>query len=153
LVKLAIERPYKCKQVEERSISENDVCISPRYVAIKTIHDAFISTHTGRGKYASWSFNDTSSSDCVGGNSEGSEPQNKRSLSKPAFLEINVLRKLCHHPCIITLIAHYSDEDDPSSLSLVFPYCPSDLADIIERARNTTNPSSLFAKGQVENKY
>ena len=58
------------------------------------------------------------------------------------FLEISALRNLCHHPYIVTLIANYSDEDESSSLSLVLPYRPLDLVDIIERARNTTNPSS-----------
>lgn len=97
-----------------------------RYVAIKTIRKS-----TNRGLT-------TSSADWGFSPNPNPNPLLNEEIPQEISSEINALRALSDHPNITPLLGVQSD--DPFSVSLVFPYCPSDLSTVISHRRNNCKP-------------
>lgn len=104
------------------------------YAAVKTIRNAVLRTGApadsplGR----SWCF--VCGSDIV--QDQTSCRDTMVVLTREAFSELAILRDLAgDHPCIVPLLAVYPSRNSASKgtgLSLVFPYCLTDLASVIE---------------------
>ena len=125
---------------------EDETRASWGYAAVKTIRNAVLASSVeGMSLASSWGFagadhhheasGDTANSAAAAGNSS-KPPQ----LSREAFAELAALRSLASgtHPCIVPLIAAYPSQSGlcrGMGLSLVFPYCPSDLSSAIQRRR------------------
>lgn len=112
------------------------------YAAVKTIRNAVLSTgaHAGSSLGCSWCF--VCGSDIV--EDQPSCCDTMVVLTREAFSELAILRDLAgDHPCIVPLLAVYPSRNNVSQgtgLSLVFPYCLTDLASVIELRRCSVGP-------------
>ena len=131
---IAVRRRSHSHKQSSSSPAEHSSFSLYSLVAVKEIHNAI--TKGGGGGGGGGHF--------FGQSQQSSQSQQQQQLSNEVFSELLALRLLHPHPNIATLVAVYPGKDggrNHGSLSLVFPYCPMDLNEILTiRKRNFQQP-------------
>mmetsp|Transcript_8357 Transcript_8357/g.12248 ORF Transcript_8357/g.12248 Transcript_8357/m.12248 type:complete len:505 (-) Transcript_8357:376-1890(-) len=135
-------------QEKERISSTSASNSRAQYAAVKNIRKATAVPHRGTrpsfgGSVAGddWSLGARRTTHHPANVTSELSEENGPRLTKEVFCELVALQGLSGHPCITPLLSSYaSSSDDPfdgfgTSLSLAFPYCPIDLADVIQQRR------------------
>ncbi|MGK3756492.1 MAG: serine/threonine protein kinase [Bacillariaceae sp.] len=130
-------RSHSHQQSSSSSAAEHSSFSLYSFVAVKKIHNAITKDGGGGGSGGGGNF--------FGQSQQSSQSQQQQQqLSNEVFNELLALRLLHPHPNIATLVAVYPGKEGGSnhgSLSLVFPYCPMDLNEILTiRRRNFQQP-------------
>jgi serine/threonine protein kinase len=71
---------------------------------------------------------------------EAPSGQGRRRLRSAVLHEVCALQRLRTHANVVSLVGLYPSTRDPHSLSLVFPFCPTDIALSLEWRRRSNRP-------------